>query len=455
LGSFVRDWCHKHLKPLPSDTDVSFETWINQTPYPEGRRKQLRATYAKFHSNPFDILSNRVAGNKCFIKDECYPSYKNLRGIFSRTDIFKCEVGRFFKCIEHAVYSLPSFIKHIPVASRAKYVFDKLHGEGRKYMATDYTSFESHFTRFMFRTVEDQVYKYMTQLLPEKAYFNKLLNVIYGRNRLYFKDITAEISARRMSGEMNTSLGNGLANYLVFLFIQHKLGNTDYDCVIEGDDCLGAFRGKYPTTEDYKRLGFTVKIEQHKDLRKASFCGLIFSDNYVVVTDPIKVIMKFGWASSKYWRCGDGTRLQLLRSKALSVAHQYPGHPILSAMSRCYLRLTEGHKWKFDGNNYEYLRFKEMLDLKFNFAVEERTRTLVEEVFKIPRQSQLSLEEYFDSMTKIEPIWHPIIYDFVQPDQFHYDQTYVYPKDLMGEGVVTLRVPRQRKLFFRHAAKED
>jgi len=264
--------------------------------------------------------------------------------------------------------------------------------------------------------------------------------------------VAVNIKARRMSGEMCTSLGNGFTNYMVFLFVHSNLGNHDYDCVIEGDDCLGVFRGITPTSKDYANLGFTIKIELHRDLRTASFCGLVFGDNHVVVTDPIKVVLKTGWASAQYAHTSDKSRLELLKSKALSVAHQYPAHPILSSFARWLLRCTAGIRFKLDSHTSPYERelFYGYLCSKIdlNAPVELETRLLVQKVFKVDLDDQLMLESYFDGLNRIEPIWHPALLDYFSKDMVDYDLKYVYPYKTLGEDCVNLRVSEVRKNYF-------
>lgn len=118
LKTFVEEWCVKNLTPLPPESDLSVEHWLEQTNYPDWRKKQLKAIHEKI-TNPYDEKLFKV---KSFIKDETYPSYKHARGINSRTDEFKTLVGPVIKLIEKEVFKLHWFIKKIPVRERPSYI---------------------------------------------------------------------------------------------------------------------------------------------------------------------------------------------------------------------------------------------------------------------------------------------------------------------------------------------
>jgi hypothetical protein len=271
------------------------------------------------------------------------------------------------------------------------------------------------------------MYRHMVKNLPQGKSFMKLLDfALCGKNQVDFKTHTAFIEACRMSGEMNTSLGNGFCNYMVYLFLHHELGNKDYDCVIEGDDCLGTFSGIIPTAEMYAELGFNVKIEIHDDLSTASFCGLIFCpEDYISIVDPIKVILKTGWTSRKYANCGGRMCKKLLKAKALSNVHQYNGCPIIVTYSLMILRLL-GDKIAPNFGEFSLYYHEELLKSMKNGLPDItvpsiHSRMLMETVFNITISEQLVLEDYFDSIQNVRhTISHPIIDDHTTRAQRDY-----------------------------------
>jgi hypothetical protein len=360
---------------------------------------------------------------KSFVKAETYPEYKHARGINSRTDMFKCAVGPIFKLIEEEVFKHPAFIKKVPISDRPKYIADRLARVGAEYFCGDFTAFESHFTKQIMKTIEIPMYTYMVQHLSEGAYFLNLVNnVIAGTNLCKYGHFNVTVEARRMSGEMNTSLGNGFTNLMLILFLFQEKGEI-VDPVVEGDDSCVSFMHSHPTVEDFKRLGFTIKVETHKNFEEMSFCGLIFdSEDLLNITDPIDVLSSFGWASKFYVRCNSRRRRTLLRCKALSYAHQYPGCPIIQSLAHYALRVTKSidirHFVYNDRgiNGYERDELISILDngsgrIKSRIEpieVPPRTRLLMERVFGIPVAQQKQIEEYLDSLDELQSLGGPI-----------------------------------------------
>jgi hypothetical protein len=413
---YVRSWLKKNMRPLAPDADDSFDTWIDNAEYPEWRRAELRDCHARVGS-----IYERESYFHCksFMKDETYPEFKHARGINARSDEFKCEVGPMFKLIEKELFKRPEFIKKIPVLDRPKYIMDKLFRVGAKYIATDYTSFESLFTREVMEACEFQLYEHMTQRHNNGQKFMKLIrHVLLGTNVCKYKYFTVRLEATRMSGEMCTSLGNGFSNLMFLYFMCDRLGSK-VACCVEGDDCIARIEGTIPTSEDFKQLGLNIKLEVHDDLATASFCGLVFDvDDLLNVTDPRKILNTFGWSTERYVNARDCVRKRLLRAKALSLAHAYPGCPILSALARYALRVTRSHdvrhlvyQWR---NSYErewMMSIMECPPLEVEPPI--RTRLLVEKLYGVPVSTQILIEEWLDTLQTLQPLDHPSIIDFM------------------------------------------
>jgi hypothetical protein len=408
---FVKDWVHSNLTPLSPTSDLSVNTWLESCNYPKWRKNQLLMK----HNKIVDRRDPKYALVKSFMKDECYPEYKHARAINSRTDEFKTLVGPIFRLIEKELFQLHWFIKKIPVADRPKYLADKI-GWGSKFIATDHTAYEAHFTAEIMESCEFVLYDYMTSKLP-KAYaeeFSHNLRVIAGRNRCVFKFFDMEINAKRMSGEMNTSLGNGFSNLMLMLFACSKAGCTDVNGCVEGDDGLFTMVGTPPTSEFFARLGMTIKMEVSDRLETASFCGLVFDPiDLINVTNPLEELVTFGLTSSTYARSRSRRKMELLRCKAISMAYQYGGCPILTSLARYGLRVTRGYSAVLSGHECQWVR-DQFMEAKMNSrgkmrAPPLRTRLLVEELYHIPVEHQIAIERYLDGLAVLEPICHPLI----------------------------------------------
>jgi len=438
LIRFVRRWCKKNLKPILPEADTSVEGWLAKTNYPEWRKEELREVWKVVESLEGVKTTKKWWKVGSFQKDETYPEYKWPRGINARKDQCKVAFGPIFHLMEEIVYEHPAFIKHVPVAERAQYISDRLSGSGGMYVATDYTSFEALFTREIMVAVEFELYDYMTSALPEHKLFMWLVNkVLGGKNICEFRSFVVELSATRMSGEMCTSLGNGFSN-LMFMEYVCYLNKISCIGVVEGDDGLFYVVGAPPTAEDFAALGLVIKLEVHAKLSTASFCGLVFDEEELInITDPAKVIATFGWAAGKYCRLKTHKRLSLLRCKALSLAHSYPGVPVVAALARYGLRATAhvstafGLKTMYGDSNYRYVHAELLASLARSDAIPEkpvgpRTRVLMEEKFGLSVEMQIGVETYLDSLNSLQHL-DSRLFDLWLPASWrHYYVNYVF-----------------------------
>jgi len=431
---FVTGWVKEKLIPLAATCDTSQESWLTKTNYTVKRKEELLQKYRNV-MNKFDRAHQRV---KSFIKDEFYPEFKHARAINSRADEFKTLTGPIFQLISDSVFSLPEFIKKIPIADRPDEIM-KLYQEGGKYFTGDFSSFEAHFRQVVMEDCEFVLYDYMTQYLPEHDEFMKLVrDVIGGKNRITFKNVIMEVDAKRMSGEMNTSLGNGFSNLMFILYICSK--NPSVGTVIakiEGDDSICSCSGTPPTTKEFTDFGLRIKMEVHNELTTASFCGMIFDlKDKTNITDPREVLATFGWTSYRYIRSKASVKMTLLRCKALSLAYQYPSCPVLSAFAERMLFLTRSYEvtrfvekqGRFLYNQYDIEVFKDAdrANKSGQLLFSEpgiNTRLMMESLYGLTLDDQRYIETYVRQMV-IEPITDPRIINLMPKCWVDYYERY-------------------------------
>jgi hypothetical protein len=453
FGEFVDNWLKENMTPLPADADVSFETWINNAPYPLWRKEEMRRVYEeslgeltsdnviKFDKHGRQLPNKHFRLNS-FQKDETYPTYKAARAINSRSDEFKVRVGPIFKAIERELFALPYFIKHTPVDERANEILRELYQEGAKIFGSDYTSFEALFTKLLMETVEFKLYKYMTKFLPDQEWYKIVTTALSGKNACHFRNkFTITVEATRMSGEMCTSLGNSFTNLMAMLFVGKELGWKNLRLRVEGDDSINTFYGKSPTPEDFSKIGLIIKIEEYDSLTEGSFCGIIAdADEMINVTDPINAMLDFGWTTRSYAHSGIKRKKQLLKAKALSLAYQYPGCPILSKLAEYGLRVTSDVAYSLgDMCEYEREQFKQ-LNEKYRLKIPKKetgikTRLLVEKRYNLSVEDQLNIEAYLDSKQDLSPIVSEAVLSNCHPDAADYYTKYVYDFRACDESI--------------------
>lgn len=189
--------------------------------------------------------------------------------------------------------------------------------------------------------------------------------------------------AKRMSGEMTTSLGNGFSNLMIMTFAKHcaeRLGmNVD--------------------TDWFKSLGCLCKLQVVDDPSEASFCGMIFEPaSCQMIRDPRSTILKFGWTSKIYARASGSLAMRLLRMKSISLAHVAGSCPVLWALAKRCIDLTDGYRNAdlcrlVRGSSYE--REQLTLRLMSSTIFEEptmETRVLFEKLYDISVSDQVRIE---------------------------------------------------------------
>lgn len=378
VGGFLESHV-RHVRPL------GFEEWLLTTSYNEQRKQQLRDAHDHWCGGRPDRKTCKKI--KSFMKTESYPEYKYPRVINSRVDDFKAFSGPYFKAIEDEIFSLPWFVKHIPIPDRAAAV-RRLRKSGMRYYATDFTSFECGFSAPFMRACECQMYEWCIQ--DEDMKF--ICDVICGQNEMSTRTgVRATITARRMSGDMCTSLGNGFSNLMLQMFIVHEQG-CHYDGLVEGDDGLFSTEAVL-TEEQFADLGFIIKIDEVDDPCHASFCGLIFSESGQIIRDPRRFLQTFGWTHS-FLGARKKIMNELLRAKALSAVYETPQCPIVGALARKALLLTEGCEPRFEYDGYHDLFLKEILNQEIaTFKPSDDTRCLFEQLYGVSVVDQVKLEK--------------------------------------------------------------
>lgn len=418
--NFVINKMKEKFTPLPPDTDLSVDTWLDNSSYTTTQKEKLRQV-ERFEPG---LLPQWAYNFKSFIKGECYPEWKYARTIQGPTDEAKVHFGPVISALEKSIFKDPSYVKKIPVSERPAYILNRL-GTNNSVAASDFSSFEVSWQKEQMEAFEFPVIDFFLQNLPNGHLLMKEFRKIEaGTVKLIFKYVTAVITSTRKSGTMNTSASNGAGNWLIHEFAAEHLGLGELIGVFEGDD--GLFRyssGKFPTPEFYQELGFAVKLQIHSKVSEASFCGLVFDELEVIgICDPVSTLVKFGWIGDKYAAARSGKKLALLRCKAMSLASQYPRAPVVAACADWILRMTAGidTRWVLESNNLDtWTREKyRAIHVEGKFVVDRtepgmRTRLLMENVFGFSVASQLALERWFDKQTTICQI--PLPFDVVNP----------------------------------------
>lgn len=336
-------------------THLNEEEWAVRARYSQERISAIMVTYDEW-LRMFQPTDAECEGHG---KRENYLMYKTGRVLCARSDRLKPRLGRIFKSIEGTVYELFNFIKHVPMSERVEYLKQMFDGQPEIY-ETDYTSFEGSF-QLRIMQIECWIYAYMLAWDVESADFVK--KVLCGTNTVRFKWFTLKMRAKRMSGEMNTSLGNGIMNYMLARY----MGASSEHLIVEGDDALFCPRpGCTIDVSKAARLGFKLKIERRSSVLVSKFCGLMMSEDGISFTDPRKVLCTFGWSHSALASNVDKAA-GLRRAKALSLMYEHPRCPILWMLAKTSEERTRSVDALMERSYYTDLLVSEMAESKVDF----------------------------------------------------------------------------------------
>jgi hypothetical protein len=394
--TFVERWLDKHVGNVYLNPD--FDSWIANAPYTLVRKEQLRVEYER------GMLPMSWSKVKSFIKREFYLEFKDPRTINSRVDNYKVFAGPWISAIEHwVVENLHSFVKGLTIQQRGERAAQRMAGFVQMYNS-DFSRFESQMTPFVIRKIECQLYRRFG--MPEL-----LLKPLYGVNKCSMTSVSYRLRATRMSGDMNTSLGNGFVNLMVNKFVAHRIGCKIHG-VVEGDDGLFGVSGPLPTSKDFESVGFKAEVVGISDIAQASFCSTrlnILKDGSLWShTDPRRVLLKAGWSFVCPANASPSFRASLMSAKAMSIAETNSRTPLLMAYAAKYFGLARYHK-----DDVHYTCGDKYWSVKQFKSVNQPTdeiRQVFAAQYGISVEQQLELENYIATHNDLD---HPLLGQFL------------------------------------------
>lgn len=407
---YAKNFIVENLDPLEPDELISFDEWLEGTPYDQSRKKYLRETRESIEKINMEHMLEVLS----FIKNEGYQEPKNPRAINSPCDAYKVLTGNVQKSVDIKTFKLPWFVKGSDPTTWPRRMHEML-GDSHV-VGTDFSSFEAHH-RDAFSNVIHFWMNYMTSKINDRVYNTITKRLLIGTNKCKFKMLTAQIDQRLMSGAMWTSSSNGILNLLIssYLAMRTKYPNMDPIALSElaGDEFKGLFEGDDGIALDtgfsdqlIEELGLKLKFSRHEHFSEASFCSIICSrDGTIVVTDPRKIIRKFFVMETRYRDMRIGKIEGLLRARALSYKYLYGNTPIVGALFDRVLSNTVGvdpRAYLKDGNWFlrDVTQTKVLAVWKNKANVTMEARIMVEKSYGITIDNQLYMEACINSNKK-------------------------------------------------------
>jgi hypothetical protein len=355
---------------------------------------------------------------RCFVKAEKinFTAKKDPapRVISPRDPRYNVAVGCYLKQIEHPLYNAIAQAFGTVTVSKGLNVEDTASLLYQKWVATtnpvaiglDASRFDQHVSRVALQW-EHSIYNAIYNTPELRTLLRmQLRNVCRG----YTKDGSLKYvtDGTRMSGDMNTAMGNCLIMCaLVYTYAKHK--RVPIELVNNGDDCVVIMNRKNLSNfecglEDwFVEMGFTMKVEGSVDVfERIQFCQMqpvYDGSKYVMVRNPIVSIAK------------DAISIKPLDSKSMfqkwigavgeGGVSLTGGIPILQSFYCCLERGSGGKRLKDDPTQETGWWYLSRGMSRKVSKVSSQARYSFHLAFDISPDLQIAVEEYYDSYTPI------------------------------------------------------
>lgn len=357
---------------------------------------------------------------KSFIKPEKISDpTRDPRMIQARTPRYNFVLGNYLKPIEHKLYNIKgtrNLKRHLPpgrliakgldLRTRARLVQTKMQRFTKPTVfSIDASRFDAH-VNIPLLQIEHGVYKrcYPGDKLLQQALDLQLVNYGFTAGGIRYK-----CPGGRMSGDMNTALGNCLLMLLITATVMRKLGlrPTEWDMLCDGDDTL-IFVETYnaPLCRNhfarlFNQAGMEVKLENEaRDIHDIIFCqGKIIDcyDGLKFVQTPIRSMSR-SLVSTRHYQ----------HPKAIDAVLNQIGHcelavnmgvPVLQAYAQAMMRnarYTPSAKPTYTGRMLKAMREHKAHggDIR-PLPITTEARLSFEQAFGMPVWEQLWYERLF------------------------------------------------------------
>jgi len=384
----------------------------------KGARKQrYQVAYNDLNLKP---LCHDDARIKSFVKAEkMNPFDKNNpdpRMIQARNPRYNLVIAKYLRPVEHIIYNLQHrgrrcVAKGLNQFDRAKLIIDKFSDFiDPVCFSLDCSRWDKHVSADVLK-IEHRFYR---RLIPNHPEFDMLLDLQINNKCRTTTGIKYTTYGGRMSGDINTALGNCLLMVLMVHASMTALGLSDYDFIDDGDDCLVFVERKYfdiiqnYLPKIYLSFGQELKIENVA----FSWSDIVFCQSriaygargYIMVRDWRKVLSQ-SCSGTKHWLIPTLIRplMRLIGECELALNM---GVPILQSYSLALIR-NGGHKRAKLGNLDSGLLYRvslegnpdEILGKAKPCTITPYARNLFDVVFRVPIWQQLAIESILDKWT--------------------------------------------------------
>jgi len=398
-------------KYLPETVPLSRQQFVDTF---RGRKKNIYQAAAD--SLIIQELNDRDAHIKVFVKcektDRTSKADPVPRVISPRNPRYNVEVGRFLRRIEEPIFQAlgemfgdKTVMKGLNAADTANLLRTKWeHFSDPVAVGLDASRFDQHVSKEALQ-FEHSVYDRCFEFLRHRRNLRRLLKMqLINKCEGYCPDgkLKYVVDGGRMSGDMNTSLGNCvlmccmIKQYLREREVQGLLANNGDDCVVfmEKKD-LPAFSNGL--REWFLKMGFNMTVEQPcHQFEQIEFCQtkmVRVEEGYVACRNPITAIAKdcvmlqpYNMELHKKW-------MHMVGVGGLAMAG---GIPIFQDFYNWMMRNGSATKKKFSQELVTWGRRMQIKDMKRKYmTISDETRVSFYEAWGITPDEQEVAEQFY------------------------------------------------------------
>lgn len=411
---------HKVLRYLTDRmarySPVPFEIWGAK--YTGMKRQRYLRAVDSLYERPLTKKDSRI---QAFVKlEKLTDPAKDPRMIQARGARFNVVLGNYLKSFEHDLYHLrgsrnsryfPSgrlIVKGMNNAARAALIEKHWYSLKKPVqLSLDCSRFDGHVHLSSLKLE----HKFYMTLMNHPKELQRLLawqcnNVCFTKSGLVYK-----VEGRRMSGDMNTALGNCVLMVLMMAYAMDRLGlkPTDWRMADDGDDCCIMVEEEHSELvqnglrDIFLELGHNLKVEGvARELERVTLCSgrpIRIGGVRTMILHPARAIGKS--------RVGIKTRdPKFLRDYVHTVGvcqlALYSGVPVLQAHALALKRASNKMLRDVPGAYLYRLAFMERPDLVGATPVTDEARLDFAVAFGIDVESQIEIEHWYDEVSSAQ-----------------------------------------------------
>lgn len=359
---------------------------------------------------------------KSFIKPEKISDPdRDPRTIQARSPRYNFCLGNYLKPIEHKIYNIKGtrnlrrllpkariIAKGLDLRSRAAMLRRKMAAfEEPICLSIDASRFDAHVSQALL-SCEHAVYK---RCYPGDSFLQKLCDMQLVNHGHTAQGIAYKVPGGRMSGDMNTALGNCLIVVLVVATTMrlHNIPPKKWDMLCDGDDTLiFTSRSNYHAVKEailggFTKAGFKIKIEAEVTrVEDIPFCqtrAIPTADGWKMCAIPERTLSR-ALVSTRHYQHPAGVDKVLAQIGSCELAINM-GIPMLQSFALAMLR-NAGSATPAPATNYTGRIFKAQREFKAHrgdirpLPITTEARVAFAEAFGIEPDAQIRFEQHMD-----------------------------------------------------------